>query len=88
MKAGKAGLMPSKEDGSCIYLNSDNQCDIYETRPEVCNVKKMYKKRVKEGLKLSYKEYCNLNYKICNLLMDDLGIDKKFRINLGESTNA
>ena len=48
----------------------------------------MYKKRVKEGLKLSYKEYCNLNYKICNLLMDDLGIDKIFRINLGESTNA
>ncbi len=86
--AGKLGVMPAKKDGSCIHLNKDNKCNIYETRPEICNVKKMYKKRVKNGLKLSYKEYCNLSYSICNSLMEDLGIDKKFRINLGGGNNA
>ena len=86
--AGKLGLMPSKIDGSCIHLNNNNQCDIYEIRPEVCNVKRMYKKRVKNGLKMSYKEYCIVSSKLCNTMIDSLGIDKKYKINLGEYNNA
>ncbi len=89
--AGKLNLMPSKKDGSCVYLNSDNQCDIYDSRPEVCNVKKMYKKRSSKGLEwkfMSYKDYCIEISKRCNSMMYTLGIDKKYRINLGEYDNA
>ena len=86
--AGKSGAMPSKKDGSCIYLNSNNQCDIYKTRPEICNVKKMYEKRIKNGLKMSYKDYCIESNKICNSFIDKLGINKKYKINLGEYDNA
>ncbi|MBQ7568024.1 YkgJ family cysteine cluster protein [bacterium] len=32
------------DDGSgiCIHLTADNLCDIYSTRPDICNVDKMY----------------------------------------------
>lgn len=29
-------------NGRCIYLRDDNRCAIYENRPDICNVKKMY----------------------------------------------
>ncbi len=29
-------LLKRKEDGSCVYLDSHNQCSIYEDRPSVC----------------------------------------------------
>jgi Fe-S-cluster containining protein len=35
-QAGKIGL-PTKEDGSCKFLSDDNQCTIYDTRPDICN---------------------------------------------------
>ena len=76
--------MPSKKDGSCIYLNKKNQCDIYENRPEICNVKKMYTKRVNQGLKMSYTDFCKINNKICNSMIDDLGLDKKYKIDIRE----
>tara|TARA_R110000824_G_scaffold364958_1_gene553452 strand:- start:86 stop:325 length:240 start_codon:yes stop_codon:yes gene_type:complete len=76
--------MPSKKDGSCIYLNSNNQCDIYEDRPEICNVKQTYKNRTKEGLKMSYKEYCKLSNSFCNIMIDKLNIDKSYKIDITE----
>ena len=88
MIAGKTGLMPSKKVGSCVFLNDNNQCDIYESRPEICNVKNMYKKRTSERLQMSYKEYCIINNKVCNILIDSLGLDKKYKINLEEYDNA
>ena len=29
-------------DGICIHLSDDNLCKIYSTRPDICNVEKMY----------------------------------------------
>lgn len=29
-------------DGECKYLTKDNLCAIYESRPDICNVDKMY----------------------------------------------
>lgn len=29
-------------DGVCIHLRADNRCAIYESRPDICNVEKMY----------------------------------------------
>ena len=86
--AGRTGLVPSKLDGSCVYLNKDNQCDIYSSRPDFCNVKKMFNKRKKKGLKISYKQYCIESSKLCNTMIDDLKLDKKYRINLKDYDNG
>ena len=59
--AGKSGLMPAKDDGSCKYLTDENKCSIYDERPELCNVRRMYEKRKKNGMNISYKEYCKIN---------------------------
>lgn len=35
-------------DGVCIHLTEDNLCDIYSTRPDICNVDRMYELRYKD----------------------------------------
>lgn len=32
----------NRGDGQCIYLTASNLCKIYEIRPDICNVEKMY----------------------------------------------
>ena len=32
----------AREDGSCKFLGEDNLCTIYEERPTICNVAKVY----------------------------------------------
>ena len=29
-------------DGACRHLTNDNLCEIYDSRPDICNVEKMY----------------------------------------------
>ena len=36
----------------------------------------------------SIREYCIENNKLCNTMIDSLGINKKYKINLGEYDNA
>ena len=36
-----AGFDPG--DGVCIHLTKDNLCEIYEQRPDICNVETMYR---------------------------------------------
>ena len=77
-RAGVTGLMPSNEDGSCIYLNKDNTCSIYNQRPEVCNIDKMRKKQTI----LSKKEYYKLSAKVCNQFIEEDGLDDKYKIDV------
>ena len=35
------GLMPTKKDGSCVYLKED-RCSIYEDRPDICRINDGY----------------------------------------------
>ena len=30
-------------DGVCIHLTDGNTCDIYDSRPEICNVERMFR---------------------------------------------
>jgi Fe-S-cluster containining protein len=30
--------LEAREDGSCVNLNEDNSCAVYENRPEICIV--------------------------------------------------
>jgi len=33
-----------KKDGSCEMLGKDNTCKVYENRPDICRIDKMYEK--------------------------------------------
>lgn len=37
-----------KGDGSCIFLNKDYKCDIYDHRPLICNTDRLYERYFKE----------------------------------------
>jgi len=55
-------------DGICIHLNRENnQCNIYETRPNVCRVEKMYDLVYHKEFN-SKQEFYNANMAICNVL--------------------
>ena len=72
---------PIREDGSCVHLTQDNKCAIYGSRPDVCRLDKMAETQGKEmGMdRLNYYKYNNT---LCNMIMDEAGVDSKLRINL------
>lgn len=54
-------------DGICKYFDEDSHlCMIYDNRPLVCNIDKMYEVFFSDSLSLT--EYYNLNYKSCEIL--------------------
>jgi Fe-S-cluster containining protein len=85
-RAGKSGFMPDRGDGACIYLTKENTCSIYDTRPELCNMEKMWAKRNKElDLELrgiTKKDYFIENSEACNYMMNQDKVDKSFFIDL------
>lgn len=54
-------------DGVCKYLDKNNLCMIYDFRPEICRVDKMYK-RYKN--KMTWDEYLELSYESCDKLRE------------------
>ncbi len=85
-RAGLAGFMEDRGDGGCIYLTEENMCSIYDTRPELCNMEKMWVKRNKElDLELrgiTKKDYFIENSQACNQMMKQDNVDKRFHIDL------
>jgi len=57
-------------DGSCIHLTADNLCGIYETRPEICNTKRMYDKKWKPFM--SWETYLEISEISCKILEKNL----------------
>ena len=54
-------------DGVCKYFaETTNFCKIYSTRPDICNVMKMYETHFNKYYSL--KEYIRLNEKSCEKL--------------------
>ena len=53
-------------NGVCIHLSEDNLCDIYYSRPDICNVDKMYEKKYKKLM--SRAEYDRINGEGCKSL--------------------
>ncbi len=53
-------------NGICIHLTSDNVCDIYQNRPTICNVEKMYELKYRRIM--SKEEYERLNMEGCRML--------------------
>jgi Fe-S-cluster containining protein len=66
------------ENGVCENLNlEDNSCNVYETRPTMCNIDKMFQ-FVQNGM--SKKEYYNVNIFLCNKMIEEDGLDEKFKV--------
>ena len=57
-------------DGVCRYLTNNNLCEIYDSRPDICNVEKMYSVFASQMTKDEY--YDNMA-KSCNLLKKRFG---------------
>lgn len=53
-------------NGVCIHLTEDNLCDIYLTRPDICNVEKMYELKYQELM--SKEMYEEMNMQGCKFL--------------------
>ena len=47
-------------DGVCIHLSDNNLCDIYSTRPDICNVEKMFELHYKKMMSKTGYEKMNL----------------------------
>ena len=57
----------ARGDGVCIYYDENTKlCSIYETRPILCNIDKMFYTYFSN--KLTKEEYYKLNYEACKKL--------------------
>jgi Fe-S-cluster containining protein len=59
-----------KGDGTCIHLTEDNKCAIYETRPEICNTKRMYEKKWSNYF--TWDNYLDFAEKACKVLEKEM----------------
>lgn len=81
--AGQTGMMPARRDGACIYLTKDNLCEIYDKRPELCNVKTQYSRKLEDGeinKNMSELDYYKDSTKACHILIDMCNLDEKYKI--------
>jgi len=62
---------PLRADGACFYLNSDNQCDIYEDRPEVCKVGYFATDKAR---------YYEATAELCNKMQEEAGVGEEYRV--------
>ncbi len=59
----------NRGDGICIHFNEKTKlCNIYDTRPDICNVDKLYQLLFVKKMPIS--EYYQLNYQVCNKLKE------------------
>ncbi len=67
------------EGGRCEMLADDNTCKVYDHRPDICSIEKTWKKYHSGEMPLE--EYYSQTIVVCNELITDGGIDKKYLIN-------
>ena len=79
-RAGMMGLMPQREDGACVHLTQENECAIYESRPDFCNVDKGFTLLKKKNPELTVREYYRMNNELCNQWIKEDGLADRFLI--------
>jgi len=82
--AGAIKLMPNRGDGACVYLLDNNLCSIYDVRPDICRVDKMFEKHKKLNKNLTLKQHYINSTKACHELIDLTGLDDKYKIDIEE----
>ena len=72
--------------GACIHLTSDMKCSIYDTRPDICRIDKMYEINSGsiDGIEMSRKEFYKLNTMACHRMIDEEGMDERWKIKIGD----
>jgi Fe-S-cluster containining protein len=85
--AADAGLVPTR-DGHCVHLTDDQQCAIYATRPEICDVAATHARQVGQGLQMTQATYFTLSTHACHALMDRYDIEPRFRLDPSRYTHA
>lgn len=74
--------MPDRGDGACLYLDENNLCTIYETRPALCNVRTMFDVHKQNEPTLTLKEHYIRNNLICNKWIKEDDMDSSYLINI------
>lgn len=67
-------------NGVCKYLAMDNQCSIYHSRPEICQIDLMYKNHYAN--QIPEIEFIRLNAEACNLMQQQANLPESFRVKL------
>lgn len=68
---------PITKTGACHHLTSNNQCGIYDNRPEICNLRAM-----QVLSKMPEQEFYQKQADFCNTLMDIEGLGEDKRVKL------
>jgi|TARA_Y100000034_G_scaffold75381_2_gene90554 hypothetical protein len=79
--------MPQRRDGACLYLTEDNLCEIYDSRPELCNVRTQYKRKIESeeiNRFVTEIDYYRDSTEACHVLIDMYGLDEKYKIPIEE----
>ena len=74
----------NRGDGTCIHL-SGTTCSIYETRPEICSVDKMYEAVYHK--EMSREAFYLANLRVCKQLQTEAGLPESQHVKLPESAN-
>jgi Fe-S-cluster containining protein len=65
------------DTGKCEMLDRDNKCLVYDNRPTICNVEKMF-----ALMDIPRDTFYKLNINACNNMMDEDNIHIDYRIKL------
>jgi Fe-S-cluster containining protein len=63
------------DTGKCEMLDRDNKCLVYDNRPTICNVEKMF-----ALMDIPRDTFYKLNINACNNMMDEDNIHLDYRI--------
>lgn len=56
----------ARPDGACVFLTDDNLCSIYDNRPLICNVSKVYETFFKDSM--SENDFYKITQDACDKL--------------------
>ena len=68
------------EDGRCEMLMDNGMCQVYDARPTICRVDKMYD-QVHSG-QFSKQEYYEMTANLCNKWMTEVGLPQEMFVKL------
>lgn len=67
------------EKGCCSMLDENNQCKVYNTRPEMCRIEPMFKHFANTDM--TKNEYYMKTTQLCNKFIKEDKMDEKYLLN-------
>jgi Fe-S-cluster containining protein len=75
---------PFDETGRCSQLTADNKCAVYDKRPLICDIEKVWEKYHKPTGAISLDNYFLSAAVVCNTMMKEEGVNENFFIEVGD----